>query len=311
MSTYAPYSGMGSFYAGDYYRNPVPYTSSDVGEPVPGWGTTVRVAGPARVGVGAAPPPGSTYKGCHGGETTADDDDVCCPPLSWNNWTYQQIMGQQSWQFFNEQRVRHALWLLLGDDGKRKGVAAFALANDGSVPKSLLIALQNVRLSFSAKFPFGRWVRSAGDAVEGECYYYAVWVAPVTGIHLTVATPQALAAIKGIPGSRNTLNVGTMPVVEELLAVVGGVVVAKPPLQALIDAFGQGLLKYGGRGGLKLVKFVAPPVQQERNERRGGPQQEQDPGGPPAADSKAGPPWAMIGLGVLVLGAVAYSMKVR
>ncbi len=37
-----------------YYRDTVPYTSSDIGEPVPGWGTTVRIAGPARVGMGAA-----------------------------------------------------------------------------------------------------------------------------------------------------------------------------------------------------------------------------------------------------------------
>jgi hypothetical protein len=42
-----------SYYQADYYRNPVPYTSSDIGEPVPGWGTTIRVAGPRRVGVGA------------------------------------------------------------------------------------------------------------------------------------------------------------------------------------------------------------------------------------------------------------------
>ena len=37
-----------------YYRDTVPYTSSDIGEPVPGWGTTVRIAGPPRVGMGAA-----------------------------------------------------------------------------------------------------------------------------------------------------------------------------------------------------------------------------------------------------------------
>lgn len=42
-----------SMYEANYYRNPVPYTSSDIGEPIPGWGTTVRVAGPARLGVGA------------------------------------------------------------------------------------------------------------------------------------------------------------------------------------------------------------------------------------------------------------------
>lgn len=44
---------MGSYYESSYYRNPVPYTHSDIGEPVPGWGTTVSVAGPARLGVGA------------------------------------------------------------------------------------------------------------------------------------------------------------------------------------------------------------------------------------------------------------------
>lgn len=43
----------GSYYQGDYYRNPTPYTSSDIGAPVPGWGVNPRVAGPARVGVGA------------------------------------------------------------------------------------------------------------------------------------------------------------------------------------------------------------------------------------------------------------------
>lgn len=43
----------GSYYTADYYRNPVPYTSSDIGEPVPGWGTTISIAGPPRLGVGA------------------------------------------------------------------------------------------------------------------------------------------------------------------------------------------------------------------------------------------------------------------
>ena len=45
-----------SYYSGsNYYQNPTPYESSDIGEPVPGWGTTVSIAGPARVGVGAMP----------------------------------------------------------------------------------------------------------------------------------------------------------------------------------------------------------------------------------------------------------------
>jgi hypothetical protein len=50
-------NGYGSYYQSTpgYYRNPVPYTQSDIGAPVPGWGTSVRVAGPARVGVGADP----------------------------------------------------------------------------------------------------------------------------------------------------------------------------------------------------------------------------------------------------------------
>lgn len=48
-------NGYGSYYQSPtgYYRNPVPYTHDDRGAPVPGWGTSVRVAGPARVGVGA------------------------------------------------------------------------------------------------------------------------------------------------------------------------------------------------------------------------------------------------------------------
>lgn len=36
----------------NYYRNPVPYLSSDIGEPVPGWGVHTPVAGPSRLGVG-------------------------------------------------------------------------------------------------------------------------------------------------------------------------------------------------------------------------------------------------------------------
>ncbi len=43
---------LGSYYEADYYKNYTPYESSDVGEPVPGWGTTISVAGPARLGVG-------------------------------------------------------------------------------------------------------------------------------------------------------------------------------------------------------------------------------------------------------------------
>lgn len=48
----------GSYYQSTpgYYRNPVPYTETDYGAPVPGWGTSVSVAGPARVGVGQIDP---------------------------------------------------------------------------------------------------------------------------------------------------------------------------------------------------------------------------------------------------------------
>ena len=42
---------LGSYYAANYYRNPVPYTSSDIGAPVPGWGASLKIAGPTRVGV--------------------------------------------------------------------------------------------------------------------------------------------------------------------------------------------------------------------------------------------------------------------
>ena len=47
-------NGYGSYYQStpNYYRNPVPYVRGDVGAPVPGWGTSVRVAGPQRVGIG-------------------------------------------------------------------------------------------------------------------------------------------------------------------------------------------------------------------------------------------------------------------
>lgn len=45
----------GSYYQANYYQNPTPYDESDIGEPVPGWGTTRSVAGPVRVGVGATP----------------------------------------------------------------------------------------------------------------------------------------------------------------------------------------------------------------------------------------------------------------
>lgn len=52
----------------DFYSNrPRPYLTSDVGEPVPGWGSNPQIAGPPRVGVGAfgdAPavcPPGTKF----------------------------------------------------------------------------------------------------------------------------------------------------------------------------------------------------------------------------------------------------------
>jgi len=53
-----PLTGYGSYYQStpNYYRNPVPYTEGDIGAPVPGWGTSVRIAGPARVGVGQMGP---------------------------------------------------------------------------------------------------------------------------------------------------------------------------------------------------------------------------------------------------------------
>ena len=86
----------GSYYESDpnYWRNPVPYTSSDIGEPVPGWGTSVQVAGPRMLGVGAfgqrgtatAAPTGrrilTTLPGYEPGDATGKDTDeeVDLPP---------------------------------------------------------------------------------------------------------------------------------------------------------------------------------------------------------------------------------------
>lgn len=52
-------SGVGS-YVPAHYENPVPYTDSDIGEPVPGWGVSLQNAGPRWIGIGA---PTLTYVG--------------------------------------------------------------------------------------------------------------------------------------------------------------------------------------------------------------------------------------------------------
>lgn len=62
-----------SYYASNYYRDPGPvYGTSDVGEPVPGWGPLPVMAGGPRVGVGqvTAAPEGErvfTFVGDEGG----------------------------------------------------------------------------------------------------------------------------------------------------------------------------------------------------------------------------------------------------
>jgi hypothetical protein len=53
-----------SYYQSNYYRNPIHYTSSDIGEPVPGWGLSPILAGPARVGVGRTEDVMYQYTGC-------------------------------------------------------------------------------------------------------------------------------------------------------------------------------------------------------------------------------------------------------
>jgi hypothetical protein len=42
-----------SYYNSNFYQNPQPYDSSDIGEPVPGWGLSARSYAQPRVGVGA------------------------------------------------------------------------------------------------------------------------------------------------------------------------------------------------------------------------------------------------------------------
>lgn len=49
-------NGMVQYFTGPYYRNPIPYTTFDFGEPVPGWGVNVGVVGPNRLGVGQMSP---------------------------------------------------------------------------------------------------------------------------------------------------------------------------------------------------------------------------------------------------------------
>lgn len=49
-----------SYYQSSYYRNPQPYDAPDLDEPVPGWGLSTRMAGPAMVGVGRHPAFGFT-----------------------------------------------------------------------------------------------------------------------------------------------------------------------------------------------------------------------------------------------------------
>ena len=44
-----------SYYESPYVSNIPQYVTSDVSEPVPGWGMQPAAAGPARVGVGALP----------------------------------------------------------------------------------------------------------------------------------------------------------------------------------------------------------------------------------------------------------------
>ena len=43
-----------SYYAGNYYKTPEPYVQSDRGARVPGWGLSLKHAGPPMIAVGDA-----------------------------------------------------------------------------------------------------------------------------------------------------------------------------------------------------------------------------------------------------------------
>lgn len=51
-----------SYYQANYYRNPVPYMSPNMGAPVPWWGSDSRIAGPKMVGVGQTAAPMSKLR---------------------------------------------------------------------------------------------------------------------------------------------------------------------------------------------------------------------------------------------------------
>lgn len=187
----------------------------------------------AMMGFGAS----AVHEPCDGAQMAQrGDHQECCSPRTWSNQTYRTVLGDTSWRYYNEARVRHALGILLSPSlaGDQTGIEKFAY-DKGGVPirGGLLAALQSALSAYNAAAPASRWKQQKLGKFT-RCTstgFYPTWKDPAP------PTAARIAAINAVPGGQLPRNVETMPGLEELLTSASGRIEPQAWTQQLLDTF--------------------------------------------------------------------------
>lgn len=232
---------------------------------------------PQAVGFFWVPAAGEAYPTCDGGETASNDSSHCCGLSTWTNATYKALKGPGSWTYYNDQRVRAALDLLvLPPPGETLSSLELEAYDKGSSLDSLMVfRLKNARKNFNLIFPASRWSLNK-NCIPSDCQsdgYYACWEAhtrawteaqlrvfeALTGAKLGATarnamkraekvawlpdtpwakwTQRAVALTDTVPGSEPGHRVTTVPTIDNLVFSSWGKILPVPWLKDFINVF--------------------------------------------------------------------------
>lgn len=120
---------------------------------------------------------------CLGYERSCPDHEQCCAPDSWYNAVYAQLKGDSSLRRQNEEKVRHAMALLLAPTSSgRTGIEQAAYDRNQAVPTGLIDKVATAATTFELAFPRERFVYKA-DRKKAPQHPPPTWVCQDDGYY--------------------------------------------------------------------------------------------------------------------------------
>jgi hypothetical protein len=115
---------------------------------------------------------------CLGYERSCPDADACCPPATWYNWVYSDVIGMAALRAQNEKKVRAiAQMLVVPDQYGENGIERLAYdkgrcGTDECAPALFVQAAKLAFASFDACFPEQRFSWDPTNAKSDDCGEY-------------------------------------------------------------------------------------------------------------------------------------------